>query len=251
MRQAAHLHGLAVDAENGRKVLLAAHEGLVVGHPADAWRRADAWSGHADAYAAYPSAWGVAWATVHEGGSGTLLHSVDGGATWSAVAARDVHALAASGAADGLLWGLIDGRLARSTDSGRAWSSVEAERAPQGIRALEADVAIPTGLYAAGAEGLAHTSDGGRTWRLLRAGNAWAVEVDVNSGLLYASFSDGVYASPDGGDTWRLTGFKSPRYPVAHVAVNPQDPRMVYAATSDGRLFRSVDSAGSWSLVFG
>lgn len=60
---------------------------------------------------------------------------------------------------------------------------------------------------------------------------------------MYVAMRDGVFRSEDAGASWqRTTGPKN----AAALAVNPKKPAELYAATADGKLFRSSDGGGRW-----
>ena len=56
---------------------------------------------------------------------------------------------------------------------------------------------------------------------------------------------DGIFRSDSAGETWvRVTN--GPKN-VAAVTVNPKTPSELYAATMDGKIFRSVDGGMRWN----
>jgi len=62
----------------------------------------------------------------------------------------------------------------------------------------------------------------------------------------FAGYQTGnIWRSIDGGTTWTGLGSQLPAVSVYDVAINPADPRLIYAATEVG-LFASEDSGGSW-----
>jgi photosystem II stability/assembly factor-like uncharacterized protein len=56
---------------------------------------------------------------------------------------------------------------------------------------------------------------------------------------------DGVFRSDDAGQKWTRAA-NGPKN-VAAIAVNPRKPAEVYAATADGKLFRSADGGERWA----
>lgn len=65
--------------------------------------------------------------------------------------------------------------------------------------------------------------------------------------VMYVAMRDGIFRSEDAGARWvRSAG--GPRNAVA-VAVNPRSPEEVYAATVDGKLFKSADGGVRWAEV--
>jgi photosystem II stability/assembly factor-like uncharacterized protein len=114
-----------------------------------------------------------------------------------------------------------NGGIWKSTDNAATWSSIADN--------------LPTQVVS----GLAWSSANGGTLLVLTGDNAFGG--DTYAGL-------GMYRSTDDGKTWKhssgvpdgLLGFK--------VAVDPNDPKLVYAATGGG-LFRSTDGGASFVNV--
>jgi photosystem II stability/assembly factor-like uncharacterized protein len=74
--------------------------------------------------------------------------------------------------------------------------------------------------------------------------NGFAVD-PTNPRVMYAALRDGVFRTDDAGQRWTpATG--GPRK-VAAVAVHPQRPAEVYAATSDGAVWVSTDGGVRWA----
>ncbi|MGH7392352.1 MAG: WD40/YVTN/BNR-like repeat-containing protein [Candidatus Rokuibacteriota bacterium] len=68
-----------------------------------------------------------------------------------------------------------------------------------------------------------------------------------NPKVMYVAMRDGVFRSDNAGAAWTraATGPKN----VAAVAINPKMPSEVYAATMDGKIFRSTDGGMRWDEV--
>ena len=76
--------------------------------------------------------------------------------------------------------------------------------------------------------------------------NGFAVDPS-NPKVMYVAMRDGIFRSEDAGNRWAAV----PGAPknVAAVAVNPQQPAEVYAATTEGRLVVSRDDGKTWLPV--
>jgi photosystem II stability/assembly factor-like uncharacterized protein len=101
--------------------------------------------------------------------------------------------------------------------------------------------------------GLVLSDDAGQTWQPLAtpARAAGAVFDPADPDVLYgAFFQNGIMKSVDAGRTWRqLKPRDRPDAEVIDVAVNPADPREVYAIGSkdwNGVFFRSSDGGETW-----
>jgi photosystem II stability/assembly factor-like uncharacterized protein len=68
--------------------------------------------------------------------------------------------------------------------------------------------------------------------------------------LFAGSYTDGVFKSEDSGDTWKKILSKIAVYDLA---VNPQDPKIIYAAGyfgEHGRVLKTTDGGASWNEVY-
>ncbi len=135
---------------------------------------------------------------------------------------------------------------------------------------LRANVSIGFGVY--------KSTDGGRTWRssgLRGAGQIAKIRVHpTNPDLLYAavignpfgpSEDRGVFRSRDGGATWQKILFVSAKTGVTDLAMDPSNPRVLYAAAWTGQrlpwtivsgsaesgLYKSTDGGDSWEKLAG
>jgi len=135
---------------------------------------------------------------------------------------------------------------------------------------LRANVSIGFGVY--------KSTDGGRTWRtsgLRNAGQIARIRVHpTNPDLLYAavignpfgpSEDRGVFRSRDGGATWQKVLYVSAKTGVTDLAMDPSNPRVLYAAAWTGQrlpwtivsgsaesgLYKSIDGGDSWVKVAG
>ncbi|HEV2820488.1 MAG TPA: hypothetical protein VGW11_08280 [Solirubrobacteraceae bacterium] len=161
-----------------------------------------------------------------------------------------VHGLGVAPAGDGVFIATHDG-LYRAADDGGAPVQVSAE--PQDFMGFT--VATPDRLLASGhpapgqdlpaALGLIESRDGGRTWQpvsllgeadfhVLRAAGERVYGFDGASGRFLMS--------TDGGRTWQERELPAPMFDLA---IAPDDPQRLLAATDQGR-FASNDAGRSW-----
>src|SRR5262249_15868250 len=103
--------------------------------------------------------------------------------------------------------------------------------------------------------GVFKSVNGGAAWVAagLRAENVLALALDPRSaGTVYAGTQDdGVLKSTNGGASWRQMHLPSGKYSTPRsdgIAINPRNPRVVYASTTLG-IFRSADGGASWRNV--
>ncbi|MBW8873501.1 MAG: glycosyl hydrolase [Acidobacteria bacterium] len=179
------------------------------------------------------------------------------------------------GAAGGGVW--------RSTDGGVAWKPVFDDNV-QSIGAITIDPKNPKTVWVGTGEswtrnstsvgdGLYKTTDGGDSWQRVGLENSERIAriqvspADGNTvwacatGHLWDSHPDrGVYKTTDGGKTWKKVLFVDPDTGCSDLAVDPQDPSILYAGMwqfrrtpwsfrSGGKgsgLYKSTDGGETW-----
>jgi photosystem II stability/assembly factor-like uncharacterized protein len=194
--------------------------------------------------------------TVYAGGScGVygpcgIYKSHDGGASWTAINAglEDVifvESLAIDPIDPDVIYAGTQACLEgfchiagvfKTTDGGASWGGANSGL-PVGdgfsfIGSLVIDPQHPNVVYAASNDGIFKTVDAGVSWNRLRAGGI-AVAIDPrNLNTLYAT-GLGVWKSTNGGASWSAASSGLPKADCcASLAVDPQDPNVVYAALS-------------------
>lgn len=76
--------------------------------------------------------------------------------------------------------------------------------------------------------------------------NGFAVD-PTNPKVMYVAMRDGIFRSDNAGGRWSPAA-GGPRN-VAAVAINPERPNELYAATTEGRIFVSRDAGQGWQPV--
>ena len=219
-----------------------------------------------------------AGATLVKAGDAGFDYSLDGQAWQSArLPADKVPAAVAADAANprllyaatpGVLGGLLGGNgIWRSSDAGSTWTLVDEPgngsiarccRLVADPRASGTAYAIVTGVGIGGdGDLIRRTTDGGVTWTdLPLPGLAHSLTVvPTEPPTLLAEAFDGangnvpaLWASRDSGDSWHRAGAGlSAR--IANIAVDPRNPRRLFAATVGRGVYRSVDAGASWQAT--
>ncbi len=181
-----------------------------------------------------------------------------------------MRAVAAAANGRTLFAGLAGGVVFRSINRGRTWV-----RGGEGLRGTLLDVqnaeVSPATVYALTTEGVFASFDAGRTWAWRGTGlpdgpfdlpPVSLVVAPSDASVLYVVartregefFADvhHVYRSLNAGATWKRAsrgladGF--PLNQIFDLAVDPSNPRTVYAATSQG-VFRTTDGGGRWKAT--
>jgi hypothetical protein len=241
----AHVHGVAIDADDGA-LLLATHEGLVeVGDDGqltavgpvidlmgftvtgpDHYRA----SGHPGLHTDLPQPVG-------------LIESTDGGETWtplSRAGESDFHALAALGDAGVLGY---DEVLRRSPD-GRTWEQLAIPAEPHTL------AAAPDGgtVLATTAQGLLRSTDAGTTWAAVDGAPLLQVVTWADAGTAVGVDPAGaVWTSTDAAGTWQQTADlgAAPRAVAAAAA----DGTVRVAVVTDAGLAKSLDGGRTFTVV--
>jgi photosystem II stability/assembly factor-like uncharacterized protein len=163
---------------------------------------------------------------------------------------------------DHILLGSGAGSLFESKDGGRHWAYF-AHLGPGEEIMLENiafDPSRPATIYVAGwsvtgsGGGFFLTRDGGRTWtepEALRGKSVQALaQADPVPGVLIAGTLDGLYRSSDWGENWvRISPEGHPDLKnFESVAVDPRDPRIIYAGTWH-LPWKTTDGGAHWSVI--
>jgi len=129
-------------------------------------------------------------------------------------------------------------KLYHSLDAGATWSVLSAAIRPIG---LVFDPVNPGTLYARlNPGGVARSTDGGITWQVTAAqGFVLSLVIDTTlPSTLYAATPQTIYRSTDSGATWTPLGTGLEEVVVTQIALDPLDPRILYAATLAGGVMR-------------
>jgi photosystem II stability/assembly factor-like uncharacterized protein len=222
---------------------------------------------------------------VFEPGDRLLYKSTDGGSSWSNSSSPldfDFTLLVMDLSSGNTLYAGSEGRYVfeggivpwKSTDGGLTWNDRRTGNlglASYGWAINPANsqtIYAPGELYTGGSvteSSLFKSTDGGNNW----SGTGLhafisAVAIDpLNPNTLYAGTTDygfdlgytaflGVFKSTDGGQSWLainngLTGLIFGSSTIGALAIDPDDPDILYAATSGRGVFRSADGGASWS----
>jgi hypothetical protein len=136
-------------------------------------------------------------------------------------------------------------------DGGARWRPVFREHAALTDRSFHRRLVVvpgawPTFLVATGERGY-RRAPGDDAWRPLIADAAslkvTAFAFHEATGMLYAAaaFAEGLHRSADGGATWTTVGTGLSRVWVHRLIVDPGDARVLYLATKNAGVMKSVD----------
>ena len=158
--------------------------------------------------------------------------------------------------------------LFQSGDSGATWSLVN-PRPTCCISTLAIDPQTPSTIYALTRDGgVLKSIDRGSNWipanlgLPVDAGGRYRITSLVidpeNASALYTGNAlpgGGVFKTTDGGESWDLVNSGLPAGGIVALAINPQDPAMIYAIAQGnfgektGGVYKSTDGGTSWTAV--
>jgi len=202
------------------------------------------------------------------GGLGTVLHTTDGGETWSVQASGTRYILedicfidhrrgwAVGGwprDSEVALEGGM-GVILATDDGGRTWTKQLDGEATwlSAVHFVDERHGWAVGEYGC----VLHTTDGGATWRQMRRvpTPAWLHDVHFqdHSVAVAAGFNETVLLTTDGGRCWRPVRLPTPRrthgWPVAWHAIAFANERLGWIVGDWGNVLRTEDGGGSWTL---
>lgn len=193
------------------------------------------------------------WAVGH---LGVILHSADGGETWSvqridSVEDRPLFSVAFTDAHNGVAVGLWSLML-RTRDGGRTWEEAELPPPPGETRA-DANLMSVFGdaqgrLFIAGERGLVLRSlDAGESWSYHPTGyrgTFWSGTALADGTLIVGGLRGSVYRSTDGAESWQRVETGSQSSVTDFVALDGR----VFAVGLDGVSLDSRDGGASFEL---
>ncbi|HET9793922.1 MAG TPA: glycosyl hydrolase [Thermoanaerobaculia bacterium] len=198
-----------------------------------------------------------------------------------------IEAIDASAKNPKVIWiGAAGGGVWKSIDGGVSYKPVF-DKYSQSIGALAVDQAHPDTVWVGTGEGdtrnsvsvgsgIYRTDDGGDDWKLMGLGDSERIAriaIDpADSNVVFAAvlgrlWSDsaerGVYRTADGGKTWQKLLFVNASTGCSDIAIDPKNPKRIYAAMWDFRrspdffrsggpgsgLWRSLDGGAHWTRL--
>ncbi len=185
--------------------------------------------------------------------------------------------------------GQVDGGVWKTTDYGRTWEPIFDSQPTQSVGAIAVSPSDSNIVYVASGEGLHRpdlsvgdgiykSTDAGKTWTHLglRDGQqipALAVDPRDPNRLFAAVLGHpyganeerGIYRSSDGGQNWKKVLYKDANTGGSDVAIDPQNPEIVYGCLWESRLgpwedgnqydgthgglFKSTDGGETWKQL--
>jgi len=184
--------------------------------------------------------------------------------------------------------GAADGGVFRTNDGGMTWKALFQHETVASIGALAVDPVNPEIVWAGTGEanvrnnvsfgdGVYKSTDGGAHWKRIGLPGSFQISrivIDAhNNTVLVAAMGSpwadseerGVYRTTDGGASWQKVLYVGPSVGIADLAMDPQNPQILFAAAyrfrrtpwsySDGgpedAIYKSVDQGETWKRLSG
>ncbi len=257
-----HGHGLAVDVKDSSKLYIATHYGLLVlMNERDLYRIGKSRDDYMG-FSPHPTESNLFFTSGHPSSGGNIgfQKSEDGGVTWDKVSNGingpvDFHAMAVSPVNPNLIYGWYQGHIQRSTNQGGNWEIVKRDLV---ALYLAADSQDENTVYAAtpGGQGVMASHDKGVSWNSLspdlEGGAVLVIAVHPKNSHVLLAFSEkvgGLGKSMDQGKTWQKVREAFNGETLFHIAFDRNNPSVVYALSHTNKLYKSIDTAESWSLI--
>lgn len=166
-----------------------------------------------------------------------------------------------------LLVGTVQASIWRSDDGGDSWTRAKGERPKLPWSELQCfDLAVhpkdPKVVYAGTNDGVYRSDDRGASFERLDSAlndyDVWSLAIDpVNPDNIYAGCRPGaIFRTRDGGAHWEHTAAEFAEYcanvsvpRVLTMAVDPSDPRKIWAGAEVDGVRRSIDGGETWTRV--
>lgn len=188
---------------------------------------------------------GAVWAV---GAAGTLLTSVDGGASWVSSGPKTGVDLTAVDFVDELSGHVVgrDGTYLRTADGGATWTN----RTVSSADLWAVQFVSATKGFAAGDGGVMVTNDGGATWAAVAVPGAGVLHdlafVGPSTGWACGP-SGAVFKTTNGGATWAQVG--SAGYSDLH-GIDFADAQTGWAVGDGDLIFGTTDGGATWSVAY-
>ncbi|MEZ5425992.1 MAG: YCF48-related protein [Pyrinomonadaceae bacterium] len=189
---------------------------------------------------------------------GGFFKTKDGGKTWTEspeLKNVSIHAMTQSVKNPNvLLVGTIDG-VWISHDKGDHWEKIISATMPINVDSLAVDPRTDQTIYAGTWWRPYKTTDGGKTWRLIKEGmiddsDVFAITIDQdNPNHLVASACSGIYESFNAGEKWgKIQGIPSQSRRTRDILQHPSLRGTIFAATTEG-FWMTANSGKTWALT--
>ncbi len=181
---------------------------------------------------------------VYAGSSLGVSVSTDRGKTWSDLTQRIslVRAVAVDPRNASAIWaGGANGRVNRSVDGGRSWSTVSGGLPAGAVSAVVIDSRDGAAYVSLAGQGVYRSANEGASWdRVSERGDVRVLIASPRGGVLYAGATDGSVFQIDEAGRWLPLSGNLPRSEILALAVDMTSPATLLAAVREG-VYRTTD----------
>lgn len=259
-----HVHGLAVDRGDSNRLYIATHDGLLVLENDTELSLVGGSRDDFMGFSPHPTDPNILMSSGHpkRGGNLGFLQSTNAGKTWTKVSngnpegPADFHTMTVHPANPDHLYGWYKLRIHRSLDQGETWEVLP--RQPPEILAIAGDPREENILYAGSIGDLLMTTDRFETFVSIapvefQSDIVFDIEIEENSGTLILSTRDhGIVEAMrdvDGGWNFETIGALPGDDPAYYLALDPKNPKILYAFSKGHVLYKSEDSGKAWTKI--
>jgi photosystem II stability/assembly factor-like uncharacterized protein len=188
--------------------------------------------------------------------------SDDGGKSWALINSgmvldTDMFSITIDSDNPDNMWVATCGWVYNTKNSGDNWTRYRDGFNNRRVHDVELDPCDPDALYAGTVAGLYRSDDAGKTWYVVSdedlVVNTIGLHPQRPGRIILGVESDGVYVSNDGGKTFERSCQGLRNLTVTSVAVEPAEPKHVYAAVAFGGIssgiYESSDAGESWKKL--
>jgi len=147
----------------------------------------------------------------------------------------------------------LGGGVLKSTNWGQTFSAANTGLSNLSLTSMVMSPNDPSTLYAGSFDGgIFKTTDGGASWSPTadRTNAPLSMAIDPSNGnVVYVGLNGGLRKTTDGGASWNNANSGLPAAAVFSLAVDPRDPKVLFAGTTGGGAFKSSDGGASWVAI--
>jgi len=197
-----------------------------------------------------------------------VFRRTDGGESWveRMKGMKEINfivALAVDPQHPNIVYAGTSGGVYRSFDGTENWVKINNGLVPDdaklasmalGVNRLVIDPSNADIVYAGTTKGLFKTSDKGELWSEIETGlgEPYVSSLIINphnTSHLYLGTSEGMYKSLDGGENWVPKHDGLENLNIRVLVMDPKNQSIIYCGTNGSGLYKSTDSANSWSSI--
>lgn len=255
-----HIHGLAIDRADSSRVYIATHNGLFAWQEEQGLTKVGRSRDDFMGFSVHPTDPQILFRSGHPVGGGNLgfQKSTDTGESWEKVSngsptgSADFHTMTVHPSNPEHIYGWFGGRIHRSLDGGENWTVIPEQMS---ISSIAGDPSSETTVYVGTQNGLLMSTDRGETWTRVSTqenlGPVLDIEPDPSNNSLLLALQDmriiRLSRSPEGG--WGANDLGTLSGTPMHLALDPENPQMMYAFTESHALYKSTDGGKAWQKV--